>query len=124
MQCSMCGREITNPEANYCEYCGTAVGTTGSTVEQTKPQSTGEVKRDKVPTLWYLGVMCLPLIPMVGSIGYLVMLFIWAFAPSIDDSRKTWARAALIYTAIVVGLAILVLIAVFSIMMNVVGSLV
>ncbi len=123
MKCSMCGREITNPGANYCDYCGTPVGDVTYHVEQTQPQQTGEVKRDKVPMLWYLGVMCLPLVPMVGSIAYLVMLFFWAFAPSIEDSRKSWARAALIYTGITLVLAIVLCIAIFSFAMSTMSSL-
>lgn len=118
MKCSMCGREITNPEANYCDYCGTQVGETAYHVEPAQPQQTGEVKRDKVPMLWYLGVMCLPLVPMVGSIAYLVMLFYWAFAPSIEDSRKSWARAALIYTGITLALGIVLFGAIFSLVMS------
>ncbi|MBR2062601.1 MAG: zinc ribbon domain-containing protein [Anaerotignum sp.] len=118
MKCSMCGREITNPEANYCDYCGTQVGETVYHVEPAQPQQTGEVKRDRVPTLWYLGVMCLPLVPMVGSIAYLVMLFYWAFAPSIEDSRKSWARAALIYTGITLALGIVLFGAIFSLVMS------
>lgn len=123
MKCSMCGREITNPNANYCDYCGTPVGDVTYHVEPVQQQQTGEVKRDKVPMLWYLGVMCLPLVPMVGYIAYLVMLFFWAFAPSIEDSRKSWARAALIYTGITVTLAIVLFIAIFSLVMSSVSSL-
>ena len=72
--------------------------------------------------LWYLGVMCLPLVPMVGSIAYLVMLFFWAFAPSIEDSRKSWARAALIYTGITLVLGIVLCIAIFSFAMSAASS--
>lgn len=123
MKCCMCGREITNPEANYCDYCGTRIGDGSYPVEPAQPQQQGEVKRDRVPMLWYLGVMCLPLVPMVGGIAYLVMLFYWAFAPSIEDSRKSWARAALIYTGIMLALAIVLFGAIFSLAMSSMSSL-
>lgn len=111
MQCTMCGREIKNPDANYCDYCGTAVRSTEYReiqVEQPK-KTVNEPKADRVSTWLFLGVMCLPIIPFVGTIAYLVVLFYWAFASSIVDSRKSFARATLIYTAAVLVLAIVVL---------------
>lgn len=107
MQCTMCGREITNPEANYCEYCGTALGNVAYREEQVQQPKVTEEKKDKVPMTSFLGVMCLQFIPMVGSIAYLVFLFYWAFASDVQDSRKSYARAALIYFGIVLALAIL-----------------
>lgn len=112
MQCLMCGREINNPEANYCEYCGTALKTNvyrEEQVQQVSQQQTG-AKPERVPTTSFLGVMCLPMIPFVGSIVYLVYLFYWAFSSAIEDSRKSWARATLIYTGIYLGIVILLLV--------------
>ena len=100
MQCTMCGREITNPNANYCDYCGTALGTNVYREETVQPTRTDISKGDRVSTWMFLGIMCLPMIPFVGTIAYLVFLFYWAFAPSIEDSRKSFARALLIYTGI------------------------
>lgn len=118
MQCAMCGREITNPNANYCDYCGTAVGTmTYREVQPEQPKTTAP-KTDRVSTWLFLGIMCLPFIPFVGSIAYLVFLFYWAFAPSIEDSRKSFARATLIYTAITLVLVIVVVGAAFGAMMS------
>lgn len=122
MQCLMCGREISNPEANYCEYCGTAVKTDVYREEQVQqtPQQQTDGKPVRVPTSSFLGVMCLPLIPFVGGIVYLVYLFYWAFSSGIEDSRKSWARATLIYAGIYVGLVILVL--VFVAVLAIVGA--
>lgn len=119
MQCTVCGREITNPEANYCDYCGTALGNVAYREEQgqSQPQTESE-KKDKVPMTSFLGVMCLSFIPMVGSIAYLVFLFYWAFASNIQDSRKSYARAALIYTAITIGVVIIMCVTIFSAVMS------
>ncbi len=56
MQCSMCGREITNPNANYCDYCGTAVG--AATYREVQPQqvsNTNAPKQDRVSTWLFFG---------------------------------------------------------------------
>lgn len=119
MQCSMCGREITNPNANYCDYCGTAVG--AAAYREVQPQQTtsgAAQKPERVSTWLFLGIMCLPFVPFVGSIAYLVFLFYWAFAPSIEDSRKSFARATLIYTAISLVIAFIFIGIIFAGMMN------
>jgi len=106
MQCTMCGREITNPNANYCEYCGTSVGMLAYREVQSEPPKPAESKNERVSTWVFLGIMALPMVPFVGTIAYLVFLFYWAFAPSIEDSRKSFARATLIYTAVMLVFSI------------------
>lgn len=121
MRCTMCGREITNPDANYCDYCGTALGDAAYREEQPEQHTTKEdaQKADRVPTGVFLGVMCLPIIPFVGTLAYLVVLFYWAFAAGIEDSRKSFARATLIYTAAALVLAFVVVGAMIGSMMTV-----
>lgn len=116
MQCTMCGREIANPEANYCDYCGTAVRNAEyREVQPVQPASVANVeKKDRVSTWLFLGIMCLPFIPFVGTLAYLGFLFYWGFAPSIEDSRKSFARATLIYTAIMLVL-VMIFVGVFAV---------
>ncbi|MBE5930052.1 MAG: zinc-ribbon domain-containing protein [Lachnospiraceae bacterium] len=125
MQCSMCGREITNPNANYCDYCGTAVGAAAYREVQPQQQTTnGTVQKpERVSTWLFLGIMCLPFVPFVGSIAYLVFLFYWAFAPSIEDSRKSFARATLIYTGITLVLSFIIIGFIFAGVMNGLGEM-
>ena len=125
MQCSMCGREITNPNANYCDYCGTAVGAAVYREVQPQQQTTnGTVQKSEPVSTWlFLGIMCLPFVPFVGSIAYLVFLFYWAFAPSIEDSRKSFARATLIYTAITLVLSLILVGFLFAGIMNGLGDM-
>ena len=123
MQCTMCGREITNPNANYCEYCGTAVGTMTYREVQPEQQNQPAPKQDRVSTWLFLGIMALPMVPFIGSIAYLVFLFYWAFAPSIEDSRKSFARATLIYTGIMLVFVIIVIGAAFGAMMSGLSSM-
>ena len=118
MQCSMCGREIMNPNANYCDYCGTAIGTMTYREEVKEPQKVSEPKEERVSTWLLFGVMCLPMIPLVGGIAYLVILFYWAFAASVEDSRKSFARATLLYTAVTLVLGMILLGSFFALIMN------
>lgn len=118
MQCAMCGREITNPDANYCDYCGTAIGTMTYREETKEPQKVAEPKEERVSTWLLFGVMCLPMIPLVGGIAYLVILFYWAFAASVEDSRKSFARATLLYTAVTLVLGMILLGSFFALIVN------
>lgn len=128
MQCKNCGREVAGENVNFCEYCGAPMGTEVSQEEKTqRPEvfvqpamSAPRVetpKAERVPTSTFLGIMFLPLIPFVGGILHLIYMFYWAFSSSITDSRKSYARANLIYAAIICGVAILFGIIVFVLMM-------
>lgn len=44
----------------------------------------------------WLMVMLLPFIPMVGTIAYLALLFVWAFGVKTPPTKKNWARAMLV----------------------------
>lgn len=48
----------------------------------------------------WLWRMCIPIIPCVGIIIFIVLLFVWTFGVSETETMKTWAKAALIATAI------------------------
>lgn len=52
----------------------------------------------------WLGIMFLSLIPCVN----IVLLFVWAFADG-KESRKNWAKAQLIFVAIMIVIEILVI---------------
>lgn len=128
MRCTVCGREAMNPEANFCDYCGSsfremkengayepdrtnteeggysAFGTGTYREPGTVERRTGEQGKP-VSTWTYLGAFLLPLVPGVGALAFLVLLFYWAFAANVDKARKGFGRAYLIY----LGLAMLLL---------------
>lgn len=118
MQCTACGRESMNPDANYCDYCGTLLRTAVYQEPAESKKETESQGEKPVPTWMFLVVMCLPFIPMVGWIAYLVVLFYWGFATSIVDSKKSFARATLIYTAVVVVLGMVLFGSMLGGMMN------
>ncbi len=108
MRCEVCGREAMNPEANYCDYCGNSFREAGFQAEVKRQQEEPEKKMPatggQVPTQWFLGVMCLPFVPAIGVFAYLGVLFYWGFSNNINDSRKSFGRATLIFTGVMVML--------------------
>lgn len=117
MQCTACGREPMNPNANYCDYCGTLLGAEVH-LEPTEQKATESKETKMVPTWMFFVVMCLPFIPMIGWIAYLGVLLYWGFSNDIKDSKKTFARAMLLYTALAVVLVMTMMGALFGDVMN------
>jgi hypothetical protein len=64
-----------------------------------------EIENENVPVVtvgeWVLTYL-IAAIPMVG----LVMLFVWAFGNDTNPSKANWAKAALIWAAIAIGIYI------------------
>lgn len=63
----------------------------------------------------WVGVLCLNFIPFVGSLIYLIMMFVWAFGSTPKKSLKTFARAQLLIMAIVLVLVIILFIIIFAV---------
>ena len=64
-----------------------------------------EIENENVPVIstgeWVLTYL-IAAIPVVG----LVMLFVWAFGRETNPNKANWAKAGLIWTAIVIGIYI------------------
>lgn len=107
MVCNTCGRQSQNEEANFCEYCGNSFREHMPGACSTVPQQQITEKRieqasylpeeQPVSLLNWLGTYGLMLIPFVGWLVYLIMLFIWSFGNETPASKKNWARATLIF---------------------------
>ena len=63
----------------------------------------------------WIGVFCINLIPCVGSLVYIIMMFVWAFGSTPKKSLKTFARAQLLIMAIVLVLVIILFIIIFAV---------
>ena len=57
-------------------------------------------------------------IPLVGFI----MLFVWAFGDGTHPSKKTWAQASLIFALIMIVLAIIILVAMWTLISSLFSS--
>ena len=62
----------------------------------------------------WIGVFCINLIPCVGSLVYIIMMFVWAFGSTPKKSLKTFAKAQLLMMAIAIVLLIILLIILFA----------
>ena len=90
MYCGKCGQNIPD-DSNVCQFCGVRVNEGFSPIEK---------KDEHVSMGQWLGIMAIGFIPCIGGLVYLIMLFIWGFGDTKKKSLKTYARAALIMTAI------------------------
>lgn len=132
MRCKVCGREAMNPEANFCDYCGSSFREYGKTREEAAVLEQGKegysafgmssesiaqtVKterelpgtgQEKPVTMWtYLGTMLLVFVPYVGFYAFLGILLYWSFAAGGSPTRKTFARAMLIFSGVLIVVAV------------------
>ncbi len=72
------------------------------------PQSNPNLVQPEKPTsfLDWLGTYGIMLIPCVGWLVFIVMLFIWGFGSKASTSKKNWARATLIFAGVLLVLVI------------------
>ncbi len=130
MICNNCGRQIQNEAANFCEYCGFSFREHRQTARVeggqglynqpelhqepapvsgqplTAAQQPG-VEERPISFLSWLGTYALLLVPYVGWLIFIIMLFIWAFGNSTPVTKRNWARVTLIFVGIVAVFLIL-----------------
>lgn len=128
MFCKVCGRTIANENANFCEYCGTALngrddifggrqenpaqgpyqdaaGLADNSLTGILAGTAGTAQAENsMSFLHWIVVLLLPYIPIVGTFAYLVLLFAWSFGRTASTSRKNWARATLVMLAVAVAI--------------------
>lgn len=137
MYCPHCNSE--NPEGvKFCVHCGCKVENSVSNdntgkdynqsyqqpnYNQTQPnqqpvyvqQPASKAKDEHMTVGGWLGVFCINLIPFVGTLIYLIMMFVWAFGSTPKKSLKTFARAQLLIMAIAIVLVIILFIIIFAV---------
>lgn len=110
MYCSNCGYKNSSNEG-FCENCGAALQQPKivSTKKQSREYSNQDNKQvsytnhstvdGNILTLGnYIIMMILSAIPFVGF----VLLLIWSFGSDVNINKKNWARATLIFAAVIV----------------------
>jgi hypothetical protein len=50
----------------------------------------------------WLIIYLLPLIPMIGMVLFLVVLFSWGFGSNVAPTKKNWARATMVFVLIMI----------------------
>lgn len=110
MTCESCGRVSPNEEANYCFYCGNSFRENEdmeiyTRQKQEKPQfeqvneeSSVGINKDKPISFsdWLL-TLGIPFIPFIGMYVFLGLCMYWGFASNVQETKKNWARATLIF---------------------------
>lgn len=122
MFCETCGTK-NREENRFCQNCGNRLEQTpqpdegrplshiGFTPPADQPVPVTQPDPDLPVTLAeWLGVFCLNLIPVMGPVVFFVMLFVWAFGSTKKPSLKNFARAVLLFLAILLGIGLLLLI--------------
>lgn len=103
MYCINCGKDLPDG-ARVCPECGTPQS--GNAAQPAPPVHPAYAEKTEEPPVsvgdWMITTL-LTAIPLVGFI----MLFVWGFGGNVNTSKKNWARAALIWMAISVGLVLL-----------------
>lgn len=133
MICKNCQNSIPD-DSNVCEFCGTRIKEPG---EQNTASSNEYTAQERVTPLnnqsfreppkeefneeehvsvWqWVGIMAINLIPCVGPLAYIIMMFVWGFGSTPKHSLKTYARASLIMALIGIVLYIILFVIIFAV---------
>ena len=96
--CHNCNAAISD-SASFCPNCGCSA--------PSYPAHPRRTAKEAVSVGGWIGRSLIPMIPLVGGIVYLIMLFIWSGDQKKEDTFRNWAKAQLIITAVVVVLSII-----------------
>ncbi len=121
--CMQCGANLPD-EANVCAACGMTqpmMTAPVAPVAQEQPQPVSypgpgyQPQEEPVSVGGWIGRNLIPLIPFVGSLIFLVMLFIWSGDRTKQATFRNWAKAQLILMAIGVVLGIILVVGIVAI---------
>ena len=94
MYCKKCGGKLESYASN-CAFCGTPVEKYDANVNYVKEEKVVKEKGSMTVGKW-LGLMFLPVLPGIGAVIYLVLMFKWGFGAHNDRTLKSYARANLL----------------------------
>ena len=97
--CNSCNT-ILDDNYNFCPNCG-------ASAPASYPAYPWNTNKEPISVGGWIGRSLIPMIPLVGGIVYLVMLFIWSGDASKEDTFRNWATAQLIVMAVVLVLGII-----------------
>ena len=99
--CNNCGATLKDTDS-FCTGCGAAVPAAPTVYTQNSTNI-----KEPVSVGGWIGRSLIPLIPIVGGIVYLIMLFIWSGDSKKEDTFRNWAKAQLIVMAVTIVLSII-----------------
>ena len=95
--CKKCGTKFDS-SVSFCPVCGTNVLTN-------QPASSG---KEPISVGGWIGRMLIPCIPVIGTIAYLIMLFVWSGDTEKEETFRNFAKAQLIVMGILIALVIVI----------------
>ena len=96
--CNSCNTTLDD-NYSFCPNCG-------ASAPVSYPAYPWNSSKEPISIGGWIGRSLIPLIPLVGGIVYLIMLFIWSGDNTKEDTFRNWATAQLIVTAVVLVLAV------------------
>lgn len=132
MICNTCGRYSHSEEANFCEYCGSSFKEHANIAYNTMPQNQGPTlgrmagqmiagQEDTEKPIKFSGWFSTYgllfgsfLIPYVGWLISIALLFFWSFKANTPVSKKNWARVSLVFVAILFVFLVIWIISFFN----------
>lgn len=120
--CLQCGAQLED-NAQFCTACGMTqpmMTAPVAPVAQEQPQPVSypgpvyQPQEEPITVGGWIGRSLIPLIPGVGGLIYLIMLFIWSGDRTKQETFRNWAKAQLILAAIGVVLGILLVVGIFA----------
>ncbi len=112
MFCQKCGGKIES-YANNCAFCGSPVPKYEDKVSYVKTEKK-DVEKKGLTTWRWVGFYFLPVIPVIGLIIQIVLIFKWAFGKHDDVTLKGFARSQLLF----VLFSIILFIGLFALLMS------
>ena len=97
--CNSCDTTLDD-NYSFCPNCG-------ASAPVNYPAFPWNSAKEPISVGGWIGRSLIPLIPLVGGIVYLVMLFLWSGDTSKEDTFRNWAKAQLIVMAVVLVLSII-----------------
>lgn len=77
-----------------------------SSIKPGSAQAGSEIEKEApVPFGTWLILLLLPFVPYVGSLIFIVILFLWAFGSKSTKTQKNFSRAMLIFVAVIMVVA-------------------
>ena len=97
--CNACNTTLDD-NYSFCPNCG-------ASAPVSYPAYPWNTNKEPISVGGWIGRSLIPMIPLVGGIVYLVMLFIWSGDISKEDTFRNWAKAQLIVMAVVLVLGVI-----------------
>ena len=97
--CNFCQATIDD-SATVCPHCG-------NTAQPAYPAYGQQITKESISVGGWIGRSLIPMIPLVGWIIYIIMLFIWSGDNNKEDTFRNWAKAQLIIMAVAIVLTVL-----------------